>query len=170
MRASALRIECEGLVAAVATGDVTPAAADTFPVVEHRQHFRVAVQVGGGHKRRHPFADNILKTLDATLLQIRLHSGDEIVDDAVTVLHDSGAHLHVAASELHEFQRIAPGLDAADAAELDILVFRKPGVAGRIRLGNLDIVIAVLPVHDRILRHFEDKPQGDGLHGTPRVA
>ena len=55
-----------------------------------------------------------------------LQTEDEVVNDTVAVLHDGGAHLYVAASELDEVQRIAPGLNTADTA--DIHMFLNAGI------------------------------------------
>ena len=72
-----------------------------------------------------------------------LQTKNHVVDDAIAILHDGSAYLHVAATQLDELQRVAPCFDAADAAVLHAL-------------------------HDGILDHGQDVAQGDGLDSTAR--
>ena len=147
-----LAVEVDGLVAAVLARDEAAAAADALLAVELRIHHRVAVQVGGQHKRGQLLAHELVQPLDATLLHVGLHAFDEVVDDAIAILHDGRANLHVAAAQLNELQRVAPRLDAADATELH---------AASVRPFTVD---------DGVPRHLKDIAQGNGLHRAAAVS
>lgn len=72
-----------------------------------------------------------------------LETEGQVIDDAVAILHDCGAHLKVAATQLDKLERVLPGLNAANTAQA----------------GSL---------HHGVLRHLEDESQGDGFDGTSR--
>ena len=69
----------------------------------------------------------------------------QVIDDAITVLHHSGAHLQVAAAQLDELKRVSPGLNAADTAQFQV-------------------------VHHGVLGHLENEAQGDGFDSASREA
>ena len=119
--ASCLCIEGDGLMTAVLARYVAAATADAAVEVNLREDDGVAVEVGGGDDARQRLADEGFDGCYAALGEIVLETEDEVVDDAVAVLHDSGTHLHVAAAQLDELQCVAPGLDASDAAQFDAL-------------------------------------------------
>ena len=107
--------EGDGLVSAVHAGNITPAAADAFLAVEDGEDDGVTVQVAGLDKAGDLFAHQGRELGDATACHVVLQSQFQVVDDAVAILHDGGAHLQIAASQLDELEGVAPGLDAADA-------------------------------------------------------
>ena len=83
--------------------------------------------------------------LDAAFLHVGLHTQNEVIDNAVAILHHGGAHLYVSTTQLDELQRIAPCLDSSDTAILYLL-------------------------HDGVLHHSQNMAQSDGLDGFTRVA
>ena len=94
----AVLAEGNGLVAAVPAGNVAAAAADAGVAVDDRVNDRRAVQVRGADKIRKLFTHQVLHVGNAAGSHVVLQSVDEIVDNAVTVLHHRCAHLHVLAA------------------------------------------------------------------------
>ena len=135
---------------AVLTRHEAAATADAPVAVYLRIDDGVAVEVGGGDNAGQCLADEGFHGCQAALGEIVLKADDKVVDDAVAILHDSSTNLHVAAAQLDELQCVAPGLDAADAAQFDALAVGagEHGVRG----------------------HLVDVAQGDGLHGSAAVA
>lgn len=138
-------VEADGLVTSVHAGGVTASATDAALGVDPGIDDGAAIEIRRGDKVGQLFAYKVHDMRYATLLHIGLQTQDEVVYDAITILHDSSADLHVAATQLDEFQCVAPRLDAADATELDIL-------------------------HERVLRHLEDVTQGDGFDRAAGIA
>ena len=141
-------VEDDGLMAAVHTRDVATSATDAPLAVNLRKDDGLAVEVGGGDEVRQLLADTGIERGQTPLREIVLQAEREVVDDAVAVLHDGGAHLHVATAQLDELQRVAPRLDTADAAQFHLL--------------------AVRAIEKGILCHLQDVAQGDGLDRTTR--
>ena len=141
-------VEGDGLMTAVHARDVAAAAADALVTVNLREDDGLAVEVSGSNEVRQLLADEGIERGQPPLCEIVLQAECEVVDDAVAVLHDGGAHLHVATAQLDELQRVAPRLDAADAAQFHLL--------------------AVRAIEKGILRHLQDVAQGDGLDSTAR--
>jgi hypothetical protein len=50
-----------------------------------------------------------------------LQAEDEIIDDAVTVLHNSRANLHIAAAKANKIQGVTPCLDTPYTAYIHML-------------------------------------------------
>ena len=109
--------EGDGLVTAVHAGNVAPAAADTFLTVEDGEDDGVTVQVVGCNKAGKPFTHQGGEFGDASARHIVLKTQLEVIDNAITVLHNGGAHLQVAATQLDELKRVLPGLNATDTAQ-----------------------------------------------------
>lgn len=55
---------------------------------------------------------------NATVCHICLKTGYQIIYDSISELHYRGTYLHIATSELEEFEGITPSLDSTDAAEI----------------------------------------------------
>ena len=100
----------------------------------------LAVQIGGGDEAWQFFAHEVGQLADAAFLHVVLKSQYQVVNYSVAILHDGSTYLHVAAAQLNELQRIAPCLDAAYSAELDVF-------------------------HDGILGHFQNVAQGNWFYG-----
>ena len=109
--------EGDGLVAAVHTGDVAPAAADALVAVEDGEDYSIAVQVVGRNKVGQLLAHERRQLGDATAGHVVLKTQLEVIDDAIAVLHHGGAYLQVAAAQLDKLKRVSPGLNAADTAQ-----------------------------------------------------
>ena len=97
-RLAGVGIETDSLMTAIPAGDIASPAAHALLAVNLRIDDGLAVKVGGGDEIRQFFAYDFCQLGDATLGEIMLKAEDEVVDDAVAVLHHSGAHLHVAAA------------------------------------------------------------------------
>ena len=114
--------ERDSLVSAVLAGDKATSATDTFLAVNLGEDHRLAVEVVRKNNIRKLFAYEFLQFRYSAFRHIVLQAEDQVIDDAVTVLHDGGADLHIAATELDELQRIAPGLDAAYTTYIHVLL------------------------------------------------
>ena len=140
------QVEGDCLMSAVVARDVASAATHAFLSVNLWQHHRVSVELRRLDERRQLLADKVLDgqrpaCFERTFRKISLHAHKQVVDDAVAVLHDSRADLHVATAYLYVLQRVPPRLNATDAAQFDAS-------------------------HDLVLRHFEDETLSNGLHST----
>ena len=62
----------------------------------------------------------LLQFSDTTLGHITLQTENEVINDAIAILHDGGAYLHVAAAQLDELQGVTPRLNATDTAEFKL--------------------------------------------------
>ena len=116
VRLASVKVESDSLMTSVTTRKVAPAASDTFLTVNLREDHSLAVEVGGHDKRRQLLAYDVLKMLDATLLQVGLQTQNKVIDDAIAILHNGSAYLHIAASQLDKLQGVTPSLDTTDAA------------------------------------------------------
>ena len=110
-------VKYDGLMAAIATGYLTAATTDAQLLVELRIDDGVTVQMAGIQELLQPLAHEFAQLRNTTLGHKALQAKDEVIDDAVAVLHHGGAHLHVAAAQLDELQGVAPRLNAANAAQ-----------------------------------------------------
>src|SRR5690606_6561499 len=108
------------LVRAVEAGDVAELTADAPVLVDARDHADVEAEVAAVAVARHRLADELLRRLHALLVEEVAEPLDHVLDDAVAVVHDRGAHLHRRRAERHELGRVAPVADAADAADRDV--------------------------------------------------
>ena len=113
-----LFVEDDGLMAAIATRYLTAPATNTQISVNLRIDNGVAIKMVWIQELLQALAHQCLQLRDAALGHITLHTQYEVVDDAIAVLHDGSAHLHVAATQLDELQGVTPRLNAADAAQL----------------------------------------------------
>jgi len=118
----AVLVERDSLVSAVLAGDIAPSASDTFVSVNLGEDHRVAVQVTRQDDILQLLAHQFLQLHDAAFLHIVLQTEDEVINDAVTVLHHSGAYLYVTTAKLDELQRVAPCLNAADTADVHMFL------------------------------------------------
>ena len=116
-RTTGLMVEDNGLMATIATRYLAAATADTQLFIELWINNGVAVQMIRILELLQPLAHQLLQLCDAALGHIALQTQYQVVNDSIAVLHDGGTHLHVAATQLDEFQGVAPCLYAADAAQ-----------------------------------------------------
>ena len=140
----AVLVKSDRLVSSVGAGDIASSATDTLLAVDLREDHRLAVEVMGKNKVLQFLAHECLEFGNTSLLHVMLQTEDEVVDDAIAVLHDGGTDLHVAAAELDELQRVAPCLDTADTADVDMFLdacVMEDGVAGYL----IDVLIAEIP-------------------------
>ena len=165
----AVSLEADGLVSTVLAGDITPSAADTFVTVNLGEDHGLAVEVGWHDDILELFADEFLEFDDAAFCHIVLQAEDEVVDDAVTVLHDSGADLNVTATELDKFQCVAPSLDASYTAYIHVLFdacFVENRIAGHLidhaQCDGFD-GLAGVPADGLLATHLRTVAHGDGL-------
>ncbi len=63
------------------------------------------------------FADNFINRRNTFFVEIIIQTVDHILDDPIAVMHHSRANLHVARTEKHKFDRVAPSGYAADSAD-----------------------------------------------------
>ena len=111
------RVEGDSLMAAIHARNEAAATADALLAVYLREDDGFAVQMVGVQELRQLLAHQLLQMREAALGHVALEAEDEVVDDAVAVLHDGGAYLYVAAAQLDELKCVAPRLDTADAAK-----------------------------------------------------
>ena len=109
--------EGDGLVSTVHTRNIAPATADAFVGVEDGEDYSIAVQVVGRNKAGKPLSHQGGEFGNASASHVVLKTQLQVIDDAITVLHHSGAHLQVAAAQLDELKRVLPGLNATDTAQ-----------------------------------------------------
>ena len=138
-------VEDDGLMTTIATGGLTTSAAHTNLTIDLGIDDGLTVEVGGHYEGIDSLANQVGKMTDTPLDHIALKTQFQVVDDAIAILHDSGAHLDIAAAQLDELQGVAPRLDAANAAELDAF-------------------------HLLGLCHLENEAQGNGLDGASGIA
>lgn len=110
------------LVASVHAGDIASSATDTFITVNLREDHRLAVQVMRQNDVRQLLAHEFLQLRDTAGCHVVLQTPLQIIDNPVAVLHDRRADLHIAALELYELQRVAPGLDTADTRYIHVFL------------------------------------------------
>ena len=133
-------------MAAVCAGNLAASAADAGLPLEFWIDDAVPLQtVRGFADRRERQSHRVLHGAESLFLQIIVQPRFQIVNDAVAVLHDGGRDLNGARAQEQEFQRVAPRLHAAHAAD-------------------------VHPLKRRILPKLRDKPERDRLHGGAAVA
>ena len=113
-------VEDDGLMTSVVARYLTAATTDALLLVKLRIDDGVTIQMVGIQELLQPLAHQFVQRRDVTLSHIALQTQYEVVDDAITILHHSGAHLHVTAAQLDEFQGVAPCLNAADSTELNL--------------------------------------------------
>ena len=116
--------------------------------------------------------------LDTAVSHIGLHAQDKVIDDAVAILHDSGADLYVSAAQLDKLQRVAPSHYATDTTVLHCLY---DGVGGHLvdetQRDRLDCLAAIsrygkLIVYCCLCRHchaLNGIDGGDSI-GTGKIA
>ena len=109
-------VEDDGLMTTIATRNLTAAATNTQLLVKLRIDNGIAIQVVGLQEVGQLFANEFTQLTDTTLGHIALQADDEVVVDAIAVLHDCRADLHIATTQLYKLQGIAPRLDATDTA------------------------------------------------------
>ena len=112
-----LVVEDDGLMSAVVARYLTASATETLLLVELGIDDGGAVQIVWVEELRYLLAYQCLQVADAALGHIATESEDKVFDDTITILHDSGTNLYVAAAELDKFQRIAPCFNTTDAAD-----------------------------------------------------
>ena len=145
MRLTSLTIEVDSLMTAITARGVATPAANTFLMVKLRVNDGLSVQLGRQREIRQLLTNKSIQLVDATLRHVVLHTKNEVVDDAIAVLHHSGTNLHVTATQLDKFQCIAPRFNSAYTTILYLL-------------------------HDFVRSHLVDEAQGDRFHRTTRVA
>ena len=91
-------VEDDGLMTTVAARYFATSAADAQLLVELRVDNGVTIQMVRIQELRLQLTHQLLQVTDATLGHITLQAEDEVVDDAVAILHDGGAYLYVAAA------------------------------------------------------------------------
>ena len=135
----------DGLVRGVLAGDVAQPALHAQVLVDPRLDVVLQIEelpVGD-------VADGVADEIVERAVALRIHPvrqpADHVVDDAETVMHGGGAHLHRARAQRHELGGVAPGADAADAAD-------------RLAVGFF------------VARDLRDHVQRDRLHGRPAIA
>lgn len=132
-------------MAAIGTGNYAAAAANALGCVKAWINHRCAVKVMREVELGQKFSYKVFQFGYAPFGHIILQTQNHVINDAVSVLHYCCADLHVVTAQLDEFQSVTPGLDAAYAAELDIL-------------------------EDGVLCHCQDVPKGDRLHSVAGVS
>ena len=107
------------LVSAVGAGDLTAPAADAFFPVELWKNDGIALQnisrlADGGQSK----PDGLIDVGKAFFGQVIVQPLLQIVDNAVSVLHDRRSDLYASCTEQNKLQRILPGLHAAHRAQM----------------------------------------------------
>ena len=72
---------------------------------------RLLPELFGDQRQRY-----ILHARNPLRIQIIVQALDQILDDAIAVVHDGGTHLNATGTQRQKFRGIAPVFDAADAA------------------------------------------------------
>ena len=116
-----LGVETDSLMATIHTRGIAASTTNTLITVNHRIDNGIAVQVGGQIELWQQFANQIGNMLNTPLGHVVLKAQNHVVYNTIAVLHDGCADLYVAAAQLDEFKSVAPCLNAANAAVLDIL-------------------------------------------------
>ena len=112
-----LVVEDDSLMATVVARYLTASATETKLFVELGIDDGGAVQIIRIEELRYFLAHQCLQVADTAFGHIALETENEVFDDAITILHDSGTNLYVAAAELNKFQRIAPCFNTTDTAD-----------------------------------------------------
>jgi hypothetical protein len=110
----------KALVRSVFTGYIAKIAADAVFDVYVSFYVIVQVEITPISDVVDRLADYIVYARKALLVEIVVHPVDHVLNDAVTVMHDRRANLDRSGAEQHEFDRIPPGVDAADAGYRNI--------------------------------------------------
>ena len=79
----------------VPTRHITTSATDTLVSIYLGIDYRIAVEIGRRDKVRKLFAYDIFKMFDASITKVCLESQDEVVDDAIAVLHNGSTYLDI---------------------------------------------------------------------------
>ena len=113
-------IEYYGLMTTVIARHLTASASNAQFRVKLGIDDGLAVQVIGVQEFWYLFAYKLAELRDAALNHVSLESENEVVGNAIAILHDGSTHLHVAAPQLDKLQGITPRLDTADAAQFNL--------------------------------------------------
>ena len=114
-------IEDDGLMSTVAARYLTASATYAQLLVELWIDDGVTIQMVGLQELRQLLAYEVLQLADTAFGHIALQTQDEVVDDAITILHCGRAHLYVVAAQLDKLQCVAPRLDTANATQFCFL-------------------------------------------------
>ena len=144
-RLAGVTVEDNGLMSTIATRHLAASATDAALAIYLGVDDGIAIELAGLCEHGNPLADEVNKVVNAPFRHVAAKAENEVIDDAVAVLHDGGTHLYVTASELDELQCVAPCLNATNATEV--------GTA-----------------EDIDLRHLKDVAQGDRLDSTAGIA
>ena len=108
-------VEFDGLVRGVFAGDVAQAAVDAFFLIYFGNVVVVDVEVFPMGDGGQAFANKIGGGGVSLVVHPIAEATAEVVNDAETMRHNGGAHLHVCGAEQHKLHGIFPGADAANA-------------------------------------------------------
>ena len=118
---ASLAIKGDGLMTAVHAGSVTaPTTNAAFPDYLRKDN-SVAVEVGGRDEIGQFLANDGFERGESSFRHVVLESEDEVVDDAIAVLHNGGAYLDISATKLNELQSVTPCLNATESAQFYFL-------------------------------------------------
>ena len=93
-----VRVERDSLMTTIHAGHVATSAPDAHVAVNLRIDDGIAIQAVGVQELRQLLTHQLLQLRDAALGHVALKPEDEVVDNAVAILHDGGTHLYVAAT------------------------------------------------------------------------
>ena len=115
----AVFIKTDRLMSAIPAGDHTASAADAPIMVKFREKDRipfqiVCVQINRIYSQSDCFTD-IAETFFG---DEAAQSGFQVIDNAVTVLHDCSCYLQLCTAEQDKFESVPPGFDPAHAADV----------------------------------------------------
>jgi hypothetical protein len=108
-------VEMNALVRAVPASDVAEVASNAFLFVDTSNYLVVQIQMFPlGHLWQAP-ANKITDVFKTLLIHPVAEAIDQILNDAIAVMHDGGTYLHGVAPEQDELGGVLPVCYAADA-------------------------------------------------------
>ena len=141
-------------------------------MIELGQDLVVAVQLLGGDDVAQGLANKVIQMVKTVLIHPVHQTISHVLDDTITILHNTGGNLNVAAAQQQELQSVAPGLNAADAGDGDALQAGiRQHVGAETQSDGLHSRAGVtgdggLAVDDGHRGHVLQVDVGDGLHGV----
>ena len=115
---------------AVFAGDVAKIAADAVFFIDVSLYVVIEIEISPIGHAVDRFADDVVDRSKTFLVEIIIQPVDHVLDDAVAVMHHGSADLNISGAEQHKLNRVAPSVDAADAADRNI-EFRIAGKLAR---------------------------------------
>ena len=133
------------LMTAVITRNITSSATNALFLVKLQENNRFSVKFIGCNEFRKFRSDKLRNALCADLFHILCKTVRQVVNYAITVLHNRCCDLYVCTAERQEVQSVAPTFNAADTRKRNVF-------------------------QSGIFRHISDKSQRNRFHGFSRIA